>query len=127
MGKPDTIPFRGKVVAAATDTQIFVAPWRERRRYILKKLTITDASAAASLVTFFDDDSNDSSNTAPQRGNNSTDPVYAVNVAASTTVTLTGDQLPFTFFQGGMVARIPVNASVDTTTPVYIFGEVVED
>lgn len=126
MGFANKIPFRKRIVTSATATQIAVAPWRERRRYVLNKLTLVNETATATVVMFYDDDSNDSSNTAPQRGNGTTDPVYAVNLAASASVILTPDQIPFTFFQGGMIAQ-SVNVNLSTTTGIFVFGEFIED
>lgn len=126
MGQADKVPFRGRIVASATATQIATAPWRERRRYVLNKLTLVNETATACVVMFYDDDSADTANTAPQRGTGTTDPVYAINLAASTTVTKTPDELPFVFFQGGMVAQT-TNASLSTSTGVFVFGDFKED
>jgi hypothetical protein len=126
MGFANKIPIRGRIEDSATATQIAVSPWRERRRYVLNKLTLVNETATACVVMFYDDDTNDSSNTAPQRGTGTTDPVFAINLAASVSVTLTPDQIPFTFFQGGMVAQT-VNASLSGSTGIFVFGEMLED
>lgn len=126
MGYPDLIPVRGRIVASATATQICAAPWRERRRYVLNKLTLVNETATACVVMFYDDDTDDSANTAPQRGTGTTDPVFALNLAASVSVTLTADQIPFTYFQGGMVAET-TNANLSTTTGIFVFAEMKED
>lgn len=126
MGYADKIPVRKRIVASATATQVCAAPWRERRRYVLEKIHLVNETATACVVMFYDDDTNDSSGTAPQRGNGTTDPVYAVNLAASADVTLEAAKIPFTFFQGGMVAQT-VNASLSTSTGIFVFAEMKED
>lgn len=110
--------YTAKITAATTNTQIFVAPWRIRKRYVLKKLILANENAGAATVRFYDDDLNDA--TTPARGDNANAPLLEFILAAGTTMTLKNDDLPFTFFQGGCVGYSSVNN-------VVVMAEIEED
>ena len=107
-----------KITNATTETQIFTAPWRERRRYFIKKLVLTNENAGAATVQFIDKDT--ASPTPPVRGTTNTAPLLEFIVPIGVTVTLPESELPCEFFLSGMVAYSSVNN-------VVVMVEVEED
>ena len=110
--KPNVKSFTNKITAATTNTQIFTSPWRIRKRYVVKKLILTNENAAQAVVKFFDDDLSDA--TTPARGDNTNAPLLEVCVPIQSTTNsgmliLTEEQLPREFYQGGMVGYSSVN------------------
>lgn len=118
MGYANINSYTAKITAATTNTQILIAPWRIRKRYILRKLILSNENAGAATVRFFDDDLNDA--TTPVRGDNANAPLLEFILGAGTTLVLNRDQLPFTYFQGGMVGHSSVNN-------VVVSAEIEED
>ena len=112
MGHANINSYTAKITAATTNTQILIAPWRIRKRYILRKLILSNENAGAATVRFFDDDLNDA--TTPARGDNANAPLLEFIVAAGTTTMVSTTTLPFTYFQGGMVGHSSVNNVVVT-------------
>jgi len=115
MGSQDTKAFSAKISATNTDTQIFIAPWRARRRYFLTGLIITNEGASAATVKFYDKDAN--STTPLTRGDNASLPLLEFIVPATNTLFLNDQQIPKEFFQAGMmgnsnVANVVVMAEV---------------
>lgn len=117
MGLQDITVITKKITAATTDTQIALAPYRARRRYILRKLIICNENAAQAVVKLFDDDLNDT--TTPARGDHTNAPLLEVCVpiqstTASGTLILDANSCPRIWFQGGVVGYSSVNNVVVT-------------
>jgi hypothetical protein len=111
MGFPDIHAFPKKIIAANTDTQIFTAPWRVRRRYFMKSMVLTNEDLTNdALVKFYDDDL--SSGTPPIRGNSASDataaPLLEFWVKAKTTLILDEKSIPREYFCSGMVGNSSV-------------------
>ena len=118
MGKPTNKSFSTRISSTTTDTQIFTSPWRIRKRYIIEKMVISNESASTNLVKFFDDDLSDA--TSPSRGDHTNAPLIEIYVPPTTTLFLTKDDLPFEFYQGGLVGY-------GSASPAQIVVEVRED
>ncbi len=118
MGHADRKAIAKKITNATTDTQIFTAPWRIRRRYFVKKLILSNENAGVATVKFFDKDT--ASATPPVRGDNANAPLLEFIVPIGTTITLEEVELPCEFFGSGMVANSSVNN-------VVVMVEVEED
>lgn len=118
MGHADRKAISKKITNATTDTQIFTAPWRIRRRYFIKKLILTNENAAIAIVKFFDKDT--ASATPPVRGDNANAPLLEFIVPVTTTITLEDVEMPCEWFGSGLVANSSVNN-------VVVMCEVEED
>lgn len=111
MGNANIKSFTTKITSANTDTQIFTAPWRSYRRYIINKIIITN-EGAATVIKFYD---KDTANVTPVvRGDNANAPLLEFNVAANTTVYLDERTAPKEFFQAGMVGNSTIANQVVT-------------
>ena len=107
MGYPARKSVTKKITSATTDTQIFTAPWRVPKRYFITKLVLTNENAGANTIKFYDKDT--ASATPPVRGDNANAPLLEYIVPATTTITLTEEELPCEFFGAGMVGYASVN------------------
>ena|SRR6478752_3444861 len=119
MGHADRKAISKKITNATTETQIFTAPWRIRRRYFIKKLIISNEQATnVAVVQFIDKDT--ASATPPVRGATNTAPLLEILAPAKGTITFEEAELPCEFFGSGMVAYSDFNN-------VVVMVEVEED
>jgi hypothetical protein len=102
MGYADTKSWTTKIVAANTDTQILIAPWRAQRRYFVNKIIITNEGAAA-IVKLYDDDLSNA--TPPVRGNSGSAPLLEFYVPTNTSLLVDERQCPKEFFISGIVGN----------------------
>lgn len=108
MGYADRKAISKKITNATTETQVFTSPWRNRRRYFIRKLVLTNESASTvAIVQFIDKDT--ASATPPVRGVTNTAPLLEFIVPFSGTITLEEKELPCEFFGSGMVVYSSLN------------------
>src|SRR5207245_11175677 len=100
MGYADRKAISKKITNATTETQVFTSPWRNRRRYFIRKLVLTNENAALATVQFIDKDT--ASATPPVRGVTNTAPLLEFIVPVTGTITLEQGELPCEFFDSGM-------------------------